>query len=214
MASLPLTAAERLALLQRSWTAVAAGYAQAFVPRFAPWAADALQAYSAAAPPATGTIAVPACGPGQELVLLAAAFPRCRIVGLDLSAGMCQLAAELVQERGLQGQVEVRQADCSCLDGDLTELAGIVSVFGLQQMPEPAAVLANWARALRPGALRRAGGWACRRGPGRAGTPLPRHSVAPRQPPPPATPTPSPPQAACCRCASGPCAPRRRAPGS
>lgn len=34
---------------------------------------------------------------------------------------------------------------------ELSGLAGVVSVFGLQQMPEPAAVLANWTRALRPG---------------------------------------------------------------
>ncbi len=46
--------------------------------------------------------------PGQELPLLAAAFPWHRIVGVDLSEGMAALARQLVQQQGLQGQVEVR----------------------------------------------------------------------------------------------------------
>ena len=43
-----------------------------------------------------------------------------------------------------------RVGDASRLD-ELAPLAGVVSVFGLQQMPQPAAVLANWTRALAPG---------------------------------------------------------------
>lgn len=46
-----------------------------------------------------------------------------------------------------------RVGDASRLD-KLAPLAGVVSVFGLQQMPQPAAVLANWTQALAPG------GWA------------------------------------------------------
>lgn len=39
---------------------------------------------------------------------MAAAFPRHRIVGIDLSEGMAVLAGKLVQQQGLEGQVEVR----------------------------------------------------------------------------------------------------------
>lgn len=145
-----LTAAERLQLLQRSWTTVAAAYSQHFVPRFMPWTRQALQLFADAKPPARGTIAVPACGPGallapcgfaivrcscglelcspssrclhlplhprrlprcaagQELPLLAAAFPQHRIVGIDLSEGMVGLARQLVEREGLASRVEVR----------------------------------------------------------------------------------------------------------
>lgn len=48
------------------------------------------------------------CPPGQELPLLAAAFPRHRIMGIDLSEGMVTLARQLVQQQGLEGRVEVR----------------------------------------------------------------------------------------------------------
>lgn len=155
-----------------------------------------------------------ACPAGQELPLLAAAFPRHRIVGMDLAEGMVEVARRLVAERGLAGRVEVRWApsaqdiprspapcvalrnaflapgcrrcprwaalsaalmhaalprhatasagpppaarptrrvgDASRLD-ELGPLAGVLSVFGLQQMPAPAQVLANWAAALQPG---------------------------------------------------------------
>ncbi|KAI7837870.1 hypothetical protein COHA_008357 [Chlorella ohadii] len=148
-----LTAAERLQLLARSWTTVAEGYRSNFVHRFAPWTQDTLRAFvQAGASLPGGTIAVPACGPGQELPLLAAAFPCHRIVGVDLSEGMAALARQLVQQQGLQGQVEVRVGDASRLD-KLAPLAGVVSVFGLQQMPQPAAVLANWTQALAPGGV-------------------------------------------------------------
>lgn len=52
-----------------------------------------------------------------------------------------------------------RVGDASRLD-ELAPLAGVVSVFGLQQMPQPSAVLANWTRALAPGELLRGSrGW-------------------------------------------------------
>ena len=47
-----------------------------------------------------------------------------------------------------------RVADASRMPPDLQQLAGVVSVFGLQQMPAPADVLAAWAQALQPGAWR------------------------------------------------------------
>ena len=142
---------DRLELLRRSWTMVAEGYQQQFVPRFAPWTRQTLQLLAERTPPRAGTIAVPACGPGtcalcaaanhrrplhwaaptprcpaalctpahtppslnclpagQELALLAAGFPRHRIVGIDLAEGMVELARQLVARSGLGDRVEVR----------------------------------------------------------------------------------------------------------
>ncbi|PSC67659.1 methyltransferase type 11 isoform A [Micractinium conductrix] len=147
--------ADRLKLLAASWSMVAEGYVSSFVPRFAPWTTDTLaqlQSAAAAAPLPPGTIAAPACGPGQELPLLAAAFPQHHILGVDLAEGMVGLAQQLVQREGLGGRVEVRQGDASRLEG-LPPLAAVVSVFGLQQMPAPAQVLAAWTRALAPGGV-------------------------------------------------------------
>ncbi|KAL4427344.1 hypothetical protein ABPG77_003253 [Micractinium sp. CCAP 211/92] len=145
------SAQERLKLLARSWTIVAEGYDRSFSSRFAHWQREAIAELQAALPAGGhGTIAVPACGPGQELPLLAAAFPAHRIVGIDLAEGMVEVARRLVAEQGLADRVEVRAGDASRLD-ELGPLAGVLSVFGLQQMPAPAQVLANWAAALQPG---------------------------------------------------------------
>lgn len=145
------SAQDRLALLQRSWTCVAEGYNRLFVPRFMPWTLDTLNLLAGKALPA-GTIAVPCCGPGQELPLVAAAFPRHRVVGIDLAEGMVEMARQLVDSQGLGTRVEVRVGDACRLD-DLAPLAGVLSVFGLQQMPQPAEVLASWTRALHPGGV-------------------------------------------------------------
>ncbi len=44
----------------------------------------------------------------------------------------------------------VQAADASRLAASHGGAAGVLSCFGLQQMPEPHAVLADWVRALAP----------------------------------------------------------------
>lgn len=142
--------------------------------RFTPWAADAQARLLSAGPLPAGDILVPCCGPGHELLMLArdqrfvapsgssdagsgAAHPakRRHIIGIDLSEGMCSLANAAVAEAGLGGVAEARVGDASDLSavppGRLT--AAILSVFGLQQMPAPAEVLAAWWRQLAPGGV-------------------------------------------------------------
>jgi len=46
--------------------------------------------------------------------------------------------------------VTVQAADASRLAASHGGAAGVLSCFGLQQMPEPHAVLADWVRALAP----------------------------------------------------------------
>jgi hypothetical protein len=58
-------AAERLALLQRSWSLVADQYHLTFSPLFFPWIQDTLSVLTANSPP-PGVIAVPCCGPGER----------------------------------------------------------------------------------------------------------------------------------------------------
>lgn len=49
------------------------------------------------------------------------------------------------------GRVEVLEGDASRLASSHGGAAGIVSCFGLQQMPHPDRVLADWVSALAPG---------------------------------------------------------------
>jgi SAM-dependent methyltransferase len=140
--------AEQLARVARGWDAAAEGYDAYFVPRFAPWVDAAVQAIAAAPLPA-GPILVPCCGTFPELTTLLAYFPDRDIVGIDLSAGMVQLARH---RAGQQSNVSVVVGDASTLDRRwLGRCAAVVSVFGLQQLPEPDLAIQSWLAALRPG---------------------------------------------------------------
>lgn len=134
------------ARLARAWDEAAAGYEQYFVPRFAPWVDVAVDAVAGELPP--GPILVPCCGTLPELPALQAAQPGREIVGIDLSAGMVDIARARAADAP---QVDVVQGDAAKLEPWSEACAAVVSVFGLQQLPEPATALANWVRALRPG---------------------------------------------------------------
>jgi SAM-dependent methyltransferase len=139
---------ERHALLARAWDEAADGYERYFVPRFAPWVATAVHALAMVTLP-PGPILVPCCGSFPELPALAASHPEREIVGIDLSARMVGLA----RDRAVGWpHVRVVEGDAAALGPRwLGTCAGLVSVFGLQQLPDPEAALADWVAALRPG---------------------------------------------------------------
>ncbi|MFI0420705.1 class I SAM-dependent methyltransferase [Spongiactinospora sp. 9N601] len=125
---------DRAALPAGSWDEAAEGYERYFVPRFAPWGATAVSALRGASLP-PGPILVPCCGTFPELPVLAADHPGREIVGIDLSAEMAG--------RARRGQA----TDAP----DLTArrpgaAAAVVSVFGLQRLPDPVAALAGYCR--------------------------------------------------------------------
>nr|WP_273482915.1 class I SAM-dependent methyltransferase [Kribbella italica] len=89
---------------------------------------------------------VPCCGTFPELDLLLDQFPHREIVGIDLSAGMVRLARERAGGRDL---VSVVEGDASTLDPRWLRTCGaVVSVFGLQQLPEPEHAIGSWYDAL------------------------------------------------------------------
>jgi ubiquinone/menaquinone biosynthesis C-methylase UbiE len=140
---------DRSALLARSWDEAAAGYEAYFVPRFAPWVSTAVAA-SAAAPLPDGPVLVPCCGTFPELAPLAEQYDGREIVGIDLSAGMLRLARNRAELLGQQ--VSLVEGDAVALDHLWTgACAAVLSVFGLQQLPDTAAALRSWAATLRPG---------------------------------------------------------------
>jgi SAM-dependent methyltransferase len=136
---------DRLTLLARAWDDGAIGYDAYFVPRLVPWVEQALRALAGPLP--SGIIAVPCCGTGPELERLAHMHPAREIAGVDLSPGMVQLARQ--RTRG-SANVRVYVADATHTDS-WPPCAGIISAFGLQQMPEPVTAVASWTRALVAG---------------------------------------------------------------
>ncbi len=140
--------ADRLARVARGWDEAADGYEEYFVPRFAPWVKAAVDAIGDVP---EGPVLVPCCGTFPELDLLVDRFPDRAIAGIDLSAGMVRLARERAARLEHRG-VDVVQADASTLDSRWSgSCAAVVSVFGLQQLPDPTAAIRSWVGALRPG---------------------------------------------------------------
>jgi SAM-dependent methyltransferase len=135
--------------LAQAWDEAAQGYERYWVPRFAPWVTAAVGALTEGTLPGDGPVLVPCCGTFPELPALRAAQPGREIVGVDLSPGMVELAR--ARASGMPG-VRVTLGDAAQLDPRLLgECAGVVSVFGLQQLPDAGAALGHWATALRPG---------------------------------------------------------------
>jgi SAM-dependent methyltransferase len=138
---------DRAGALRAAWDAAAAAYDRYFVPRFAPWTEAAVASLPQSLPP--GPILVPCCGSFPELPLLARRYPDRPVIGIDLSSGMLAVARERM--------AAVPQAEV--VEGDATHLqqrwphtaAAVVSVFGLQQLPDPASALRDWLGTLRPG---------------------------------------------------------------
>ena len=139
-------------LLARSWDQAAEGYARYFTPRFRPGieAAQAELIARVALLPA-GPVLFPACGPGTEIAWIARHLPERMLIGLDLSPGMIEVAR---RELADVQNVELEAADCRTLSNRFAGTAGaIVSSFGLQQMPKPDEVIADWTRTLAPGGI-------------------------------------------------------------
>ncbi|MEU4198092.1 class I SAM-dependent methyltransferase [Kribbella sp. NPDC026611] len=127
--------------LAESWDQAARGYEEYFVPRFAPWVRAAVDELTDLP---DGPIVVPCCGTFPEVDLLAPRFPDRRITGIDLSAEMVRLAQQRAGDRA-----QAIQGDAAILDPSWSA-AAVVSVFGLQQLPDPAAAIKTWYAALRP----------------------------------------------------------------
>lgn len=135
---------DRFSRIAQGWDEAAEGYERYFVPRFAPWVKAAVDTLDGVP---DGPILVPCCGTFPELDLLAPRFPGRAIVGIDLSAEMVRLARERASRLST---VDVRQGDAADVDPQWS-CAAVVSVFGLQQLPDPVAAIRSWYDALRPG---------------------------------------------------------------
>jgi SAM-dependent methyltransferase len=132
-----------------AWNEAASGYDEYFGPRFAPYLGAAVGALAARGQELpSGCILVPCVGPGRELGPLARAFSDRLIVASDLSGEMVNLAR--ARTRDLPN-VSVERADAMQLETQ--NVAAVLSVFGLQLLPDPILALGSWLRLLQPGGI-------------------------------------------------------------
>ncbi len=136
------------ALVEAAWDAVAPRYAEYWVPRFRPFAFDALADFR---PLPRGPICVPACGPGAEVIEIAARHPGREILASDLAPAMVEIARRRVAESGLADRVSVKRGDAEELSSEVRGAAGVFSAFALQLLPSPSTTLLDWLDAVAAG---------------------------------------------------------------
>ncbi len=91
------------------------------------------------------------CGPGQLSLLLARIAPGLQVTGVDLSAEMVALGRENARAAGMQSRVGFEQGDAARLPFLDNSQDLVVSTFSLHHWGNPARVLDEIARVLRPG---------------------------------------------------------------
>ena len=88
-----------------------------------------------------------ACGPGPLLLELAALYPDCRFIGVDLSQPMLDVLLELAQERKLLGNVETRCEDIRTLTSfGQTKVDLVITTSALHHLPDLQSLHATFAR--------------------------------------------------------------------
>jgi SAM-dependent methyltransferase len=91
------------------------------------------------------------CGPGYLAIDLAHMAPGLRVTGVDLSNAMLTQAIENATAAGLAHQVDCRTGDAAALPFPDASLDLVVSTLSLHHWDDPARVLNEIARVLRPG---------------------------------------------------------------
>ena len=138
---------ETAGLRYEAWDFVAKRYQEYWCPRFRPYwkaALDGLQ------PASSGPIAVPGCGPGDEVFLLLKRHPDRSIVATDASQAMIRLLWASLRTSGASS-VLASVGPAENLSDFVRQAAGVFSSFCLQLLQSPIAALADWSLALRAG---------------------------------------------------------------
>lgn len=100
---------------------------------------------------AAGQAADLGCGAGQLAVELAQAAPKLHITGIDLSNLLLAQALRRATKRGLAHRVDFRSGDIEHTPFEDASLDLVLSTLSLHHWANPAAILNEIARILRPG---------------------------------------------------------------
>jgi demethylmenaquinone methyltransferase / 2-methoxy-6-polyprenyl-1,4-benzoquinol methylase len=92
-----------------------------------------------------------ATGTGDLALLVANAEPSSRVVGLDPSDKMLEIARAKVEKAGLLGRVELVNGDAENLPFPDASFDGVCIAFGIRNVPDRDRALCEMARVTRPG---------------------------------------------------------------
>ena len=90
-------------------------------------------------------------GPGHLAIELARLLPETKIVGLDVSASMIEIAERNVAKQGFSDRVVFRHGDATEIPFAVCTFDFVVSSWSLHLWRDPAQVFAEIHRVLRPG---------------------------------------------------------------
>lgn len=93
------------------------------------------------------------CGVGAQLKILARRYPDLRLTGVDRSESQLARAATVVAPEIAAGRVILRHADGATLPFADGSFDGVFLCWLLEHVPDPALVLAEARRVLRPGGV-------------------------------------------------------------
>jgi demethylmenaquinone methyltransferase / 2-methoxy-6-polyprenyl-1,4-benzoquinol methylase len=92
-----------------------------------------------------------ATGTGDLALLIAESEPTARIVGLDPSEKMLEIARGKVEKQGLLGRLELVLGDAQSLPFADATFDGVCIAFGIRNVPDRDRALAEMARVTKPG---------------------------------------------------------------
>ena len=100
---------------------------------------------------AGGEVLDVATGTGDVAIEFARRSRAHRIVGLDRSAGMLEVARDKIGKQRLEGRIEVIEGDALNLPFGDGSFDAVTIAFGLRNLPDYAAGVREMARVLKPG---------------------------------------------------------------
>ena len=92
-----------------------------------------------------------ATGTGDLALLVANAEPASRVVGLDPSEKMLDIARQKVEKAGLLARIDLVQGDAENLPFPDATFDGVCIAFGIRNVPDRDRALREMARVVRPG---------------------------------------------------------------
>ena len=92
-----------------------------------------------------------ATGTGDLALLIARENPEVRVIGVDPSTRMLDVAARKVREEGLDGRIDLREGDAQALDLPDASVDAVSMAFGIRNVPDRPKALREMARVTKPG---------------------------------------------------------------
>ena len=100
-----------------------------------------------------GRVLEAGCGFGATAIVLAQAFPRSEVVGIDLSGPLLEVASRAVQAAGLGGRVVFERADVQQIPYDDDSFDAVINLQMLHIVEHPVAMLDEMERVLAPAGI-------------------------------------------------------------